>query len=213
MTDVMLGSALRNTCGPLGDLLEKLKGADGELWFRAMKRFLRKENPWGMEPATPRDWPTWKTIQLGMHSSANDVRNALLVGEYDVDRFAVGTLGGITVAPSKTSIDLVMVTAEDLGFLSPPEFDGLLARAREFGLVPCPTETGPALRLQCDDEFGDPHFYIISEPIPDFDDKPSVFIVYRGFGTRALSACAVGGGGWLLEFKLIFCRSPRGMSS
>lgn len=42
----MLGSALAEVAGPLKDFSEKLRGAEGPLWFAAFKKFLRKENCW-----------------------------------------------------------------------------------------------------------------------------------------------------------------------
>ena len=46
----MLGTALQDVCGPLGDLIARLKGKHGEEWLAALKRFLRKENPWPVAP-------------------------------------------------------------------------------------------------------------------------------------------------------------------
>ncbi len=49
MLENMLGNALEATSGPFKDFFEKLGGAEGEEWFSAFKRFLRKENPWESE--------------------------------------------------------------------------------------------------------------------------------------------------------------------
>jgi len=46
MSENMLGKALRNELGPLEDLIGKLRGKEGIEWHSALKRFLRKENPW-----------------------------------------------------------------------------------------------------------------------------------------------------------------------
>lgn len=44
----MLGNlSLTATQGPRNDLEQKLAGENGEEWLRALKRLLRKENPWG----------------------------------------------------------------------------------------------------------------------------------------------------------------------
>jgi hypothetical protein len=45
MSENMLGGALREACGPLKDLMEKLAGKEGLWWLNALKKFLRKENP------------------------------------------------------------------------------------------------------------------------------------------------------------------------
>ncbi|MDP3725195.1 MAG: hypothetical protein Q8R20_01855 [Nanoarchaeota archaeon] len=49
MSENMLGNALEATSGPFKDFFEKLGGEEGEEWFSAFKRFLRKENPWESE--------------------------------------------------------------------------------------------------------------------------------------------------------------------
>lgn len=40
--------ALCDARGPLTDLIEKLSGEDGSSWHEALKKMLRKENPWGI---------------------------------------------------------------------------------------------------------------------------------------------------------------------
>ncbi len=45
--DTMLSKALREfTTGPLNQLLVNLAGQESQMWEDALKRFLRKENPW-----------------------------------------------------------------------------------------------------------------------------------------------------------------------
>ncbi len=34
--------------GPVEDLLQKLSGEEGKIWLEALKKMLRKENPWGI---------------------------------------------------------------------------------------------------------------------------------------------------------------------
>ena len=54
MSEDMLGALVRKLVdlpleilGTLYDLLEKMSGESREVWFTALRRFLRKENPWG----------------------------------------------------------------------------------------------------------------------------------------------------------------------
>jgi|GEM_PF-1715650 len=42
----MLNEVLSEVGGPLGDLLKKLSGSDGDLWLTELKKFLRKEQTW-----------------------------------------------------------------------------------------------------------------------------------------------------------------------
>ncbi len=61
--DNMLGTALHEVCGPLGDLLQRLRGKHGEEWLTALKLFLRKENPWPTPCSTIAiDFKVWKEI-------------------------------------------------------------------------------------------------------------------------------------------------------
>ena len=49
MSEGMLGKlSLLETQGPRSDLEQKLAGPEGEKWLAALKRMLRKENPWGV---------------------------------------------------------------------------------------------------------------------------------------------------------------------
>jgi hypothetical protein len=43
----MLDNALGQVARPLQDFMKKLSGSEGQIWLKAFKRFLRKENPWG----------------------------------------------------------------------------------------------------------------------------------------------------------------------
>jgi len=45
------GGALAEVAGPLKDFAEKLGGEEGLRWLEAFKRFLRKEEPWELQPA------------------------------------------------------------------------------------------------------------------------------------------------------------------
>ena len=46
----MLGEALRSAYGPFEDLARKLAGRNGEVWYEALKHFLRKEEVWVKPP-------------------------------------------------------------------------------------------------------------------------------------------------------------------
>jgi hypothetical protein len=51
----MLGKLpLSEIQGPRDDLEQRLAGDDGEKWLAALKRFLRKENPWPEQLVIPR---------------------------------------------------------------------------------------------------------------------------------------------------------------
>lgn len=59
-------------------------------------------------------------------------------------------LGEIAINKMMEKIDLVMVTPAELGFEENPTFSDICKRLEDFGLQPCPQETGFQLALQYD---------------------------------------------------------------
>lgn len=114
---------------------------------------------------TVRDWPIWKTIQLGTHKSVDDFYIALERCGNKVSGWARDLLGKITLAKEVMSVDLVLTTPYNLGFNRNATTTELVARARERGLVPCPAEVGVALREQYQDQPVGERLWIMMEPI------------------------------------------------
>jgi len=54
--------------------------------------------------------------------------------------------------PEAREVDVAFVTVAELGFADGATYPQLVARAVESGLVECPLELGPYLRLQCLDQ-------------------------------------------------------------
>ena len=77
MSDNMLG--INEVRGTLTDLLEKLGSDKGDEWHKALKRFLRKENPWGVpdfidcdaDPFVPEGWVVVEHRKGGKFAVAN----------------------------------------------------------------------------------------------------------------------------------------------
>src|SRR5262245_10370651 len=97
------------------------------------------------------DFPVWKRITLGTHKGVNALRDALDARNIRVGESADEILGrpAFRFSKTRTPLDLVMLTATDLGF---PQGSRSLAeiyrRATQLGLELCPPETGPQLRLE-----------------------------------------------------------------
>jgi hypothetical protein len=97
------------------------------------------------------DIAVWKRITLGTYKGVNAVREALDAARMRVGDSADEILGrpAFPFSRTKSELDLVVVTAVDLGFAkgSTPVAD-IYRRAMQVGLELCPAEVGPQLRLQ-----------------------------------------------------------------
>jgi hypothetical protein len=95
------------------------------------------------------------------------------------------------LAESKV-IEIAFVSVADLGFTEGATYDQLTARARESGLVECPLELGPHLRLQfLDQPEGSAGFpatqhrappgsiIVASSPLDESDETPKGFYLRR----------------------------------
>ena len=131
----------------------------------------------------------WRTIKLGTGlMTADDFRRALKAAGHGIGDWANYILGqrAFTASTKETEVDLVMVSVSELGFPNGATRQEIYQKAQELGLMLCPAEVGPQLRLQYPDQPLDQGFLIGMEPIADSDGYPGVFRVGRG-----------GGGSWL----------------
>ncbi|MDD4995027.1 MAG: hypothetical protein PHW53_00940 [Patescibacteria group bacterium] len=165
---------LHEARGSLNDLNDKLAGKEGETWLAALKRFLRKENPW------PVDFPVWKTIKLGTGlKTADDFCQALAAARVRVGSRARDIMNkpAFTAAIEETEVDLVAASVAELGFPEGATWTEINKRAKERGLALCPAEVGPQLRLQYPDQPMGERRLIAMEPITDSDGDIRVFNV------------------------------------
>jgi hypothetical protein len=126
--------------GPLKTLIDNLSGNEGELWLTALKRMLRKESPFA------RDWQIWKTIQTRVYSSID-----VLYNELEKRGDVIFRQGGITTEVSET-LNLVLVTVEELGFSHGANIDAIYKQAQLLGLSLCPSDLPWQLRLHYVDQ-------------------------------------------------------------
>lgn len=161
----VLGNALAKVAGPLKDFVEKLGGEDGEKWLEALKRFLRKEEPW----PTP-EFPVWRMVRVGgLGGSRTDLTAQYLLRvltEYGIvfDKSSLSNTFGQPAFVEATEVDLVQVTTITLGFRSDCHVQcwSVCKRAKELGLEPCPPEVGPQLCLQSRDQIGKEEVSVIT---------------------------------------------------
>lgn len=175
MSEIMLGDALRTVCGPLGDLHQKLASPAGEEWMRALKRFLRKEDPWKFNAA---DLPTWMTIQRGGHISAEESRKMLTAPGCRISNWAdvMLTRADFNIAADE-EFDLVIVSNADLGFTDGAKRQDTYKRAGEFGLKKLPHWGGPAIREAYKTQPKDERLLVAMDPVRDSSGGLSIFYV------------------------------------
>ncbi|OGZ32058.1 MAG: hypothetical protein A3H02_02710 [Candidatus Niyogibacteria bacterium RIFCSPLOWO2_12_FULL_41_13] len=162
------------TLGQVEAIVNKLGGMEG------VKRFLSGET---VIQVAEHKFKTWKTIKLGTGLKAtDDFRKVLNDNGFDISDWASDILGkpAFTVAAEKTEVDLVKVTVAELGFKKGARRDQIYKRTKELGLVLCPPEVGPQLRLQYQDQPNGEWILVGMKPITGSCGYLLVFRVERG---------------------------------
>ena len=174
----MLGLALREVRGLLNDLMEKLCGEDSMMWFEALKKFLRKENPWGIQII----W-SWKKIKLGtLPKSCSTFCMALTKANYGISEQAQDVVRGFDFIKSDKEIEVepVVVNRIELGLKKVGSRDEIYHRVEKLGLSLCPAEVGPQFILQHGVLLSrNERIFIGMKPIKDSSDAIFIFGVYR----------------------------------
>lgn len=194
MSKGMLGTlSLSDVQGPRDDLEQKLAGEDGAVWLAALKRFLRKENPWEVAQSDP-SWvvvppfaPTvWEQVTLGLHPTVEAFRAALEQGGNQIGGYAGQIFVKTPLATERTTVDLYRVTGRDLGLTRRYTFAQLLAAGAKHNLGKLPAEAGPALRESYTDQPKNEWVGVVMDPIADSAGRPSVWRVDRAVVDRWL---------------------------
>lgn len=172
--DMLGGSA----AGPLKDFAEKLGGKDGEQWFEAFKRFLRKEDAW------PR-LQVWMTINLGTGlMTLDNFHRALRDGGFSVSSLANDILDTLafaeSIARAWTTVDLCKETTAQLtGKKEGGTVQEVFAGIKRFGGALCPAEVGPQLCLQYMYQPNCEHLLIAMNSVSVSGGDPCMFVVER----------------------------------
>lgn len=162
--------------------------ADGIVTRKNFQAYLDKPNGLTVGVGNP-TCPTWKTIQLGTRLKfAEDFYQALHKDGCRISVCATDILGkpSFSVASQATEVDLIKVTVSELGFPNGASVHDIYETALKRGLVRCPAEVGPQLRLQYLDQPMDDWILVGMEPITGSDGGLEVFLVARGGNGRWL---------------------------
>jgi len=162
--------------------------------------------------STYRNWPIWKTIKIGTgFASASELLAAigirgLKIGDWADDMLVMPEF---VINLEEIELDLVVVSASDIGFENGARRDQIYKRIEEFGLEVCPCEVGPQLYLQYDDK-ADGEILIGMNPIVSSIGVPRVFyIARRGSEIRLRSYFGRPDIFWGTRTKWVFVRPRR----
>lgn len=161
------------------DKLQQEVIANPDRFAREFERFLQNG---GRMRVVVKDFPIWKTINLGTGLvSADDFRTALGKAGCKIGDWGNDILGqpAFQVSPEPKTANLVKVSGRELGFDRDATTQEIWDRALELELELCPNEVGPQLRLQYLDQLMGEWLRVAMKPI-DSDGNLYVFNVGRG---------------------------------
>ena len=126
--------------------------------------------------------PVWKTITVGTFANSFALRNALDAAGCGIGDQAEEILArpAFTVSATKTDVELVAVSAAELGFQTDTaSLADIYARAQQLGFGLAAAEVAPQLRLQyLDQPIGE--FLVGMEPIRTWKGVPVILTVANG---------------------------------
>ena len=159
----------------------------------------------------------WKTITLGAFANSFALRNALDAAGCGIGDLAEEILArpAFTLASSKTEVDLVAVSAADLGLaVESTSLKDIYSRAEKLGLSLAPAEVGPELRLQYFKQPTGEFLNIGMRPITTWNGDLVIFTVANGGAGLILigkNAGAENSNSCLVH--LFVCAAPRATKS
>ena len=153
----------------------------------------------GIDIGTHGRFQIWRTTTLGSHKGVDSYRDALEAAGIKIGDAADEILGrpAFPYVRNKTDVELTLVSAADLGVQSETALADVYKRAKEFGLVLCPAEVGPQLRLEYRDQPRGESLNIAMEPVATYSGEPTVLSLVN-FG----SGLALVGSNGRLEFMV-----------
>lgn len=125
----------------------------------------------------------WKTVALGKFANSFALRNALDVAGCGTGDLAEKVLArpAFALASAKTEVDLVVISAAELGLATESvSLREVYNRAESLGLSLAPAEVGPELRLQYLDQPVGEFLHVGMKPIMTWEGDPVIFVVVNG---------------------------------
>jgi len=134
----------------------------------------------------------FKTIKLGsILKTAFDFENVFSDFGYSMDELtkSMMTQFNFTVSTERKEVDLVIVTAAQIGFEGKASLRDLWAKAKTLGLQLCPAEVGPMLRFQYPKQPEGEWLRIAMQPLPDSNGDLRFFVVASGSSGPIFTSC------------------------
>jgi len=118
----------------------------------------------------------WRTITLGTYSGVDAYRRALDSAGIKIGDAADEILGrpAFPYTTMKADVELVLLSAADLGVNSESSLANVYKRARQVGLELCPAEVGLQLRLDYRNQPLGESLHIAMQPIATYNGEPTI---------------------------------------
>jgi len=143
----------------------------------------------GLDLSTQAPFRTWRTTTIGSYKGVSAYRDALDAAKIKIGDAANEILGraAFPYAREKTVVELAVVSAAELGVESESSLADFYNRARQLGLVLCPAEVAPQLRLDYRDQPRGETLIIAMEPVNTYSGEPTILsLVNWGSGLALL---------------------------
>jgi hypothetical protein len=144
----------------------------------------------GVNLNKPAQFQIWRKITLGTYKGVDGYRRELDSAGIKVGDAADEILGrpAFSYGAMKTDVELVLVSAADLGVQTESSLAGVYKRARQVGLELCPAEVGPQLRLEYRNQPLGEALDIAMEPLATYSGDPTILtLVNWGTGLALIS--------------------------
>ena len=121
----------------------------------------------GLDINTQARFQIWRRTTLGSYKGVDAYRDALDAAKIKIGDAADEILGrpAFPYVSGKMDVELTVVSAAELGVESKSALADVYNRARQLGLVLCPAEVGPQLRLDYRDQPLGESLIIAMEPV------------------------------------------------
>jgi hypothetical protein len=143
----------------------------------------------GLDISTPIPFHIWRMTTLGSYKGVDAYRDALDAANIKIGDAANEILGrpAFPYVSEKTKVELTVVSAAELGVESESSLADFYNRARQLGLMLCPAEVAPQLRLDYRDQPRGETLIIAMEPVNTYSGEPTILsLVNWGSGLALL---------------------------
>jgi hypothetical protein len=143
----------------------------------------------GLDISTQAPFQIWRTTTIGSYKGVDAYRDALDAANIKIGDAANEIMGrpAFPYVTAKTEVELAVVSAAELGVESELPLADVYNRAGQVGLVLCPAEVGPQLRLDYREQPLGESLIVAMEPVNTYSGEPTILsLVNWGTGPALL---------------------------